>query len=516
MSKDNNIRKRGILQIIFGRTVIVLFLLAVHILIFLGVIMHFASALPYLMGGMTVVTAVALIYILNTRENPSLKLSWCFLMALFPILGISLYFFVKMDLGHRITGKMDERAVAQSLQYVPDQTDVIRYIQENEPDLYPMAYYLNRYSGFGICAAQENQYFPVGEKMLPVMLAELEKAEKYIFLEYFIISEGEMWNSILQILKRKAEQGVEVRVMYDGTNTIYMLPYHYQKQLESIGICCKIVSPMRPFISTHYNNRDHRKILVIDGKTGFTGGINLSDEYVNITHPYGYWKDTAVMVKGQAAAQLSLMFLQMWNVTEKNPIYSPYLPKHRPQNWNRGFVIPFADSPTDQERVGQTVYMNMINQAKRYISIMSPYLILDGEMTTALCQCAKRGVEVSLLQPYIPDHKYAYVLARRHYKELMDAGVKIYQYTPGFVHAKVFLSDDLHGVVGTINLDYRSLYLHYECAAYFYKTKVLQDIRSDFEETFAQSHRMTEEDLKKEGILSRIAGVILKVFAPLM
>ncbi len=508
--------KRGFHQIVFGRTMIILLLLAFHFLVFLAVIMYFTSALPYFLGSITAVSAVALIYILNTRENPSLKLSWCVLIALFPIFGISLYFFVKMDLGHRIYRKIDQRAMEETRKYVPDQTGIMEHIRNQEPELYPMAYYLNKYSGFGVCAAQEMRYFPVGEDMMPCLLEELEKAEHYIFLEFFIITEGQMWGSILQILQKKAKQGVEIRVMYDGTNTVNKLPHNYCRKLKKMGISCKIFSPMHPFVSTHYNNRDHRKIIVIDGKTAFTGGINLSDEYMNLIHPYGYWKDTAVMLRGQAAAGFSLMFLQMWNAMEKNPSYQPYLPKMKETGLAEGFVIPFADTPTDQERVGKTVYMNMINQAKRYVYIMTPYLILDGEMITALCQCAKRGVEVCLLQPSIPDHKYAYVLARRHYKELMDAGIKIYQYTPGFVHAKVFLTDDIHGVVGTVNLDYRSLYLHYECAAYLYKTQVLQDMKQDFDKTFAVSHLMTGSDLKKEGILSRLAGVLLKVVAPLM
>lgn len=303
--------------------------------------------------------------------------------------------------------------------------------------------------------------------------------------------------------------------MYDGTCTVYNLPSNYDKTLKKLGIQCRVVSPMRPFVSTHYNNRDHRKILVIDGVTAFTGGINLSDEYINRTHPYGHWKDTAVMVRGQAARGFALLFLQMWNVLEKERVYAPYLPETA-QCSARGYVIPFGDTPTDRERVGQTVYMQMLGQAKRYIYIMTPYLILDGEMVTALCQCAKRGVDIRILQPYIPDHKYAYVLARRHYKELMEAGVQIYAYTPGFVHAKVFLADDIHAVVGSINLDYRSLYLHYECGAYLYKTGALRDIREDFSKTFGVSHRLTKEDLRKEGLLSRIAGVILKVVAPLM
>lgn len=508
--------KRNLLQIIFGRTMIILLLLAVHFLLFFGLLMKLAAYLPYYVGGVTVMTAAMLVYILNTRDDPTQKLSWCVLVAVFPLFGVLMYFFVKLDMGHRIYRSIDKRAVEESRKCVPDQTALLAQIRQREPELYGMACYLDRYSGLGIGSGEGARYYPVGEQMLESMLTELEKAEKFIFLEYFIISEGIMWEKILEVLKRKAQQGVEVRVMYDGTCSVFNLPYDYPKRLERMGIRCKVFSPLRPFISTHHNNRDHRKILVIDGVTAFTGGINLSDEYINHTHPYGHWKDTAVMVRGQAARSFTLLFLQMWNALEKEPDFTSYLPEAAVHDGTGGCVIPFADTPTDQERVGQTVYMNMINQARDYVYIMTPYLILDGEMVTALCQCAKRGVDIRILQPQIPDHKYAYVLARRHYPELMEAGVKLYAYTPGFVHAKVFLADGISAVVGSINLDYRSLYLHYECGAYVYKAPVIEQISQDFAKTFAESHLMTKEDLRKESLLSRIAGVILKVVAPLM
>lgn len=508
--------KRSILQIVFGRTMIILVLLAVHFFLFFALLMELTAYLPYWMGGVTVMTAVMLVYILNTRDNPSQKLSWCFLVAVAPVFGVMLYFFVKLDLGHRIYRKIDTRAAENSRSFVPDQAGILESIRRREPELYGTAYYLDRYSGLGICPAEGCRYFPVGEEMLEAMLSELEKAEKFIFLEYFIISEGKMWNSILEVLQRKAAQGVEVRVMYDGTCSVFNLPYNYPKKLESMGIRCKLFSPLRPFISTHHNNRDHRKILVIDGKTAFTGGINLADEYINHTHPYGHWKDTAVMVRGQAARSFTLLFLQMWNAMEKEPVYTPYLTEFSSSGSAGGYVIPFSDTPTDKERVGQTVYMHMINQAREYIYIMTPYLILDGETVTALCQCAKRGVDIRILQPEIPDHKYAHVLARRHYAELMEAGVKLYAYTPGFVHAKVFLADGTSAVVGSINLDYRSLYLHYECGAYFYKAPVIKSIAEDFGETFAKSRLITDADLRKESLISRAAGIILKVVAPLM
>ncbi len=415
VEKNGQKVKRGALQIIFGRTMIIMLALAVHFFVLFAFLLRLTEYLPYLMGSVTVMTAAMLIYILNTRDNPSQKLSWCVLVAVFPTVGVMLYFYVKLEPGHKLSQKLNEKTLKETAQYVPDQAPVLEQLQVLEPEIYGTARYLSCFSPYGICQGEDMEYFPVGDALFPRLLEELEKAEKFIFLEFFIISQGTMWEQILKVLRKKAQSGVEVRVMYDGTCTFFNLPAGYNRQLEKWGIFCREFSPMTPFLSTHHNNRDHRKIVVIDGVTAFTGGINLADEYINVTHPYGHWKDTAVMVHGQAAQSFTLMFLQMWNILEKKPVYAPYLINSPQISDRRGWVIPFADSPTDRERIGQTVYMNMINQAKNYVYIMTPYLILDGEMVTALCQCAKRGVDIRILQPQVPDHKYAYVLARRHY-----------------------------------------------------------------------------------------------------
>ena len=508
--------KKSVLQIVFGRTMIIIVLLALHFLLTFALFLEFTSYIPIYIGGTTALMAVMLTVILNTRDNPALKLSWCTLVAISPVFGTMLYFFVRFDVGHRVFGRAIERSIAESRQHTPDQQPTLEKIKREEPDFYGTAYYLNKHAVLGMCTADEVRYLPVGEAMLEQMLLELEKAEKFIFLEYFIIEQGKMWGQILEILERKAREGVEVRVLYDGTCSLLKLPASYPKTLEKKGIRCKLFSPLQPFVSTHYNNRDHRKILVVDGVTAMTGGINLADEYINHTHPFGHWKDTAVLVRGQAARSFTQMFLQMWNALEKEREYEKYLPPMVPAAEGRGYVIPYGDSPTDKENVGEMVYLNMLNQAKDYVYIMTPYLILDNEMVTALCLCAKRGVDVRLVQPQVPDHKYAYVLARRHYKELMEAGVKVYAYIPGFVHAKVFLADDTQAVVGTINLDYRSLYLHYECAALLYKVPAIGDIRRDFDNIFSLSKCLDRQDLRRESLLSRLAGVLLKVVAPLM
>ena len=505
--------KKGWRRLIFGRTLIILLALVAQIGILLAFMLSLMEWVSALLGGTVVFTAVMLGYILNTRENPSVKLSWCILIAIAPLLGTVLYLFFKLDIGHRVERQLLQKTLAESTAHIADCTDTMETLRRENSDLYNAARYLVG-SGFPVYANTDVTYFSLGEDKFAEMLVQLEKAEKFIFMEYFSIGPSYMWSKILEILAKKAAEGVEVRVMYDGSCAVSYLPYDYPEQLKALGIRCKMFSPFQPLVSTHYNNRDHRKILVIDGHTAFTGGVNILDRYINRKEVFGHWKDTAVMVKGEAARSFTLMFLQMWNATERERSYEPYLESVSVPT--QGYVIPYGDSPLDNERVGEMVYLNILNQARDYVYIMTPYLILDNEMVTALQFAAKRGVDVRLILPHIPDKKYAFALAKTHYRELMEAGVRIYEYTPGFVHAKVFLSDDKHAVVGTINLDYRSLYLHFECAAYLYDVPALGDIKADFADTFQKSQEVTLEDEKKRGFLSRLAGYILKIAAPLM
>ena len=506
--------KRGLLHILFSPTVVILLALLMQIALLFLLLSPFFEYVSLLMGGVTVLTVCMLIHILNTNANPSVKLSWCVIIAALPLFGTILYFWMRFDIGNRLVSHMIQQSVESSAACCPDTDDRLEIIRQEDPSLYNLALYLRRHGGHRIYGNTDVTYFPLGEEKFREMLLRLEQAEKFIFLEYFTIGPSSMWDEVLEILVRKAQAGVEVRVMYDGTSAIAYLPHDYPKRLEKAGIQCKISSPLRPFLSTHYNNRDHRKILVIDGHTAFTGGINIQDRYINRKRVYGHWKDTAVMVRGEAAQGFTLMFLQMWNTREKEPVYAPYLsPTPLPAE---GYVIPYGDSPLDQENVGEMVYLNMLHQARDYCWIMTPYLILDNEMLTALKFAAKRGVDVRLILPHIPDKKYAFYLAQSHYRELLEAGVRIYEYTPGFIHAKVFLSDDRDGVVGTINLDYRSLYLHFESAAYLYKVPALTQIKEDFVATMEVSQEITVEDARKLPLLTRIAGKLLKVVAPLM
>lgn len=326
-----------------------------------------------------------------------------------------------------------------------------------------------------------------------------------------------MWDSIFEILKAKAAEGVEVRFLYDGMNELYNLPHHFQTELKAAGIQCKVFSPVYPIISTHYNNRDHRKIAVIDGHTAFTGGVNLADEYINCKERFGHWKDAAVRICGEAVKSFTLMFLKMWDITEKLEDRTFYLQVDRTEPEEApGFVMPYPANPFRQERSAKRVYMEILNSAQQYVHIMTPYLVPDHEMLETLKYAARRGVDVKLILPHIPDKKYAFALAHSYYRQLITAGVKIYEYTPGFVHSKVFASDNCKAVVGAINLDYRSLYLHFECAAFLYGMSQIADIEADFRRTLTQCQLIYMFDVRHDKWLRKLSGMFLRLMAPLM
>lgn len=508
--------RRGAGHVIFSRGLLVALLLAVQVLLLVGLFTRWQFA-AFAYGGTYALSIFMAFYLINRPMNPTTRQTWLILVLLAPVLGSLLYVFVETDIGHRLVRRRLADIARSTRDSLPRPDDVMARLRTEDPSLHSLAVYTDSHGGFPIYDNTTVRYFPEGADMYASLLEELEKAEDFIFMEFFIINEGEVWDSVLDVLRRKAKQGVDVRLLYDGTCAIFRLPYHYPQKLAEMGIACKMFSPIRPLVSTYYNNRDHRKIVVVDGRTAFTGGVNLADEYVNRIERFGHWKDTGVMLRGDAVRSFTLMFLQMWQVTEPALEFRRYLeaPMER-QPDAKGYVLPYGDSPFDNERVGESVYLDIINRASRYVYIMTPYLIIDGEMTTALTFAAKRGVDVRIILPHIPDKKSAFALAYTHYRELIRAGVSIYEYTPGFVHAKVFLSDDSKAVVGSINLDYRSLYLHFECAAYLKDVPAIDDIRRDMLDTLAQSQQVTEESLARVPWTRKALGFLLKLFAPLM
>ena len=510
-------RKKGLIHLLFSRFFVIVLLLIVQILLVVSFYGWLSNLLPVFSVMLTVLTVGSVIYLFNSGMDSAAKLTWMFIIAILPVTGAAMLAFTQLNLGHRAVQKRATELIDESRRAISQPEGVLEKLAGDPSGTDDLVTYLNNSNCFPVYDDTEATFFPLGEDKFAAMLEELKKAEKFIFMEYFIIEEGFMWGSILKILVEKARAGVDVRVMYDGMLEISTLPTNYCKLLEEKGIKAKAFAPIRPVVSSHYNYRDHRKILVIDGKVAFNGGVNLADEYINRVERFGHWKDTAVMLKGGAARSFTLMFLQMWNITEKEPRFAPfleetgYVPEHP-----SGFVIPYGDCPLDDDKVGETVYMDILNRATDYVHIMTPYLILDGELETALKYAAQRGVDVKLSLPGIPDKSMAYALAKSHYRRLVDAGVKIYEYTPGFVHAKVFVSDDKKAVVGTINLDYRSLYHHFECATYMYKTACVADIEADFQRTLNQCRRVTPETIRGEKLSYKIMGQLMQFIAPLM
>lgn len=510
--------QKGVIHAIFSRFGLVLILLLLQVGLLFSIFRWFGNLWPHYFGGSVVVTSAMVIYLLNSKMDNSAKITWMVVVAIAPVVGIPMFFYVKSNFGHNILRKRLLELEDQLRGWLPQSQKAVEQLKVFEPGAASLAKYLyGRGGGFPVYQNTAMTYFPGGEAKFEELLRQLETAEEYIFVEYFIIDEGLMWGKILEVLARKALQGVDVRVMYDGTCEFATLPRDYPSRLEKLGIQCRVFSPVQPFVSTHYNYRDHRKILVIDGKVGFTGGVNLADEYINHIEKYGRWKDAAVMLEGEAVRPLTILFLEMWSIL-REPEFEKFLsvPPHSVPA--KGFAAPYGDCPLDGERVGEMVYIDLLNRAKRYIHIMTPYLILDGELETALKFAAERGVDVHLILPHVPDKKFAYALAKTHYKSLLDSGVKISEWLPGFVHAKVFVVDDSEAVVGTINLDYRSLYHHFENAVWMKDTACIPAIEKDFQKTleFCRDVEPTRESIWEGKVLLHLAGILLKVIAPLL
>ena len=489
---------------------------------------------------------MTVVHILNEENNASFKIAWIIPVLVIPVFGTVLYIYINLQPGTKRIHKKLTKIEDEIRPYLAQNEETVQELQEQSAGEKGIADYLYHADNYPVYAGCKMKYYPIGEAKFADMIEQLKRAEHFIFMEYFIVAKSYMWNTILEILKEKAAQGVEVRMMYDGMCSLALLPYGYYKDLEKMGIQSIPFSQIRPVLSTYQNNRDHRKILIIDGKTVFTGGINLADEYINRIDRFGHWKDTAVMIQGEAVKSFTLLFLKMWHVAKgKDSIPEEEIRKYTVEVWENtqademradmesmrntdmqntqdkklhagGYVIPYGDDPYGDERIGKQVYIDILNRARKYVHIMTPYLILDDEMITALRYCAKRGVETVIIMPHIPDKIYAYLLARTYYKQLLKYGVKIYEYTPGFVHAKVFVSDDIRGCVGTINLDFRSLYLHFECGAYMYSNDVLHDVEQDFKETLKQCQEITKESCDKYPKGKMLVGKMLRLIAPLM
>lgn len=454
------------------------------------------------------------LYIINKDEEIEFKLPWIILILLFPIVGSYLYILLATD-GYT---KKEQQRFNKHLKECSKYDNDEKLESITNLDAYLQAKYLSSSTEISVYGNSEVTFYKLGEDFHKALLEELSKAKKCIFMEYFIVEHGKMLDPILEILKEKAAQGIEVYFMYDDFGCMTTLPEKFFKELSAYGIHAIPSIKFTPKLSTIHNNRDHRKITVIDGKVGFTGGVNIADEYINEKLKHGHWKDTAIKIEGPAVKNLIKLFLGVWNFQNKEMLdYKKYLDVEVKEYENEGIVIPYGDGPKPfyQDNYGKNIYLNMIHLAKKYIYITTPYLICDTELLNALRLASKRGIDVRIITPHIPDKKMVQLMTRSNYYNLMKDGVKIYEYKTGFIHAKEFISDDIFATCGTINLDYRSLTHHFECGTWMYNVKCIKDMKNDFLETMEKSIKVSKEDAKLKG-LKKLTAEFLKVYSPLM
>ncbi len=519
-TKKSNIGSTDMSKRVFVTRLAVIIALILIQIFFLVIIYGIArNYVFYWRTSALLLTAFVVLYIINKPENPAYKLAWVVLVMAVPLVGGILYVMLS---GNRTRLKFVDEARESHVdifKYMPKDESVQKEIMSLSKSASVQSTYISQCLGFPAYKNTNVKYFPSGEENYSRLKEELKNAKHFIFMEYFIIKQGKMWKGVLDILKEKAASGVEVRLIYDDFGCAMHMPSRFIEEMNSYGIKVAPFNPIEPILSLRQNNRDHRKITVIDGHTGFTGGINLADEYINIDSRFGHWKDTGIMLKGNAVWNLTVMFLQTWRMlTKEDEDYTLYIPmKHkRTPIYTDGYIQPYGDTPVDDEIAGENVYLNMINKAKHYVYIMTPYLIIDNEMMTALTLAAKSGIDVRIITPGIPDKKMVYMVTQSYYGELVKAGVKIYQYTPGFIHAKTVVMDDVVATVGTINFDYRSLYLHFECGVWMYNCAAIYEIKDDFLKTVSKCDRITDKELENTKGLKKLGQSILRLVAPLL
>ncbi len=506
-------------KILFHRVVYVSLAIVLQIFILAIPIIWLARYSTLYYYAYTLVAVVAVLKVISSREQSGYKVAWVALVLAVPLFGGLMYLFYggsKLSKRERKQLARLEELAQSSVGEADAETRAI--LEAQGGNAVTQARYLETASFCPPHIHTETTYFPLGDDVFPRLKEELEKAERFIFMEFFIVHPGLMWDDISEILTRKAAQGVDVRFMYDDIGSLFTVPKDFDRTLRERGIACQVFNRYRPVVSLRLNNRDHRKIVVIDGNVGFTGGFNLADEYINAVERFGHWKDSAVMLRGEAVWNLTVMFLSTWNHAQPQAEdfnnFRPTLPQE--ELVSDGVVQPYYDSPLDDKPVGASVYHNLISKADRYVYITTPYLVPDDDTIAALCVAAQSGVDVRIITPHIPDKKIVFELTRAHYQILLESGVRIFEYTPGFIHAKNFVVDDRYATVGTINLDYRSLYLHFECGVWMSGSGCIQDIRTDFLATQAVSQEITLEDAQQMSKHKKLLHALLRAFAPLL
>lgn len=507
-----------IAKIVFHRAFFVSLAIALQMLVLAFAVTVFLRHFAVFYLFYVIVAVIAVLKIISSRYEAAYKIAWIVPVLTVPVFGGLMYLLY----GGNKLSKRDKKRLVQQNECVQ------RYMGQPKPatldhlalqgeNALTQSRYLYSSSFCPPHLHTQTAYYPLGDTMFDAMKEALEQAEKFIFVHFFIIRPGKMWNEILEILQRKSAQGLDVRVIYDDVGCLYTLPGNYDKTLQDMGIACKVFNRYRPVISLRLNNRDHRKILVIDGKTGFTGGVNLADEYINEEERFGHWKDSGIRLHGEGVWNMTVSFLSTWAyLSGREDNFDLFRPQTSPlEICSDGVVQFFEDSPLDDKPVGANVYRNMIARANRYIYFTTPYLIIDDAMTNSLCAAAQAGVDVRIITPHIPDKKIVFQLTRAHYQILLESGVRIYEYTPGFIHAKNFVVDDAYATVGTINMDYRSLYLHFECGVWMSDSSAVREVREDFLNTLELCEEISLENAKRFSRSRRFLNAFLRAFAPL-
>ena len=503
---------------LFRRVVMVGLSLLLQLGVFIATVLWLSDYRQWISVFMGILSGAMVVYILYDRSNSSYKIAWIILILALPVAGVSIYLLLGGRRLNRRQRQQMQQAGDQLRDFLQQEKITMETLSSISDPAATQANYLLNVGGFPVYDNTETEYFPLGDTAYEKMLEELEKAERYIFLEYFIIGRGQMWEGILEILRRKVQQGVEVRVMYDDFGSIDVLPSNYGKKLRQWGIRAKAFNPFVPVLSGRLNNRNHRKLMIIDGKVGFTGGMNLADEYINRKKRFGHWKDCAILLRGEGVWAMTVQFLTMWggqnggeeDISRFKPEYAYRLAG------GEGFVQPFSDTPLDREDVAETMLLNLFQRAVRSIYIMTPYLILDDKISAALVTAARSGLDVRIITPHIPDKWYVHAVTRAHYEMLTEAGVRIYEYSPGFIHSKVYLVDDRYAVVGTVNLDFRSLFLHFENAVFMFDATCIPAIGDDFRTTFPHCEEITWRKCRNTNLWQRLTRALLRMLSPLM
>ncbi len=493
------------------RILVILISIAIQFLL-VGVILYiFPNFTRWILGFLSSIAFIIALFVIRSDISPDYKLTWVFIIFVAPIIGVIIFLIANRKKRSHYNNHLKVNA------YMNDNIKDDSLLLDNySGPIKREVNYLKKYAKTGVFKGNDTKYYPLGELIWEDMLVELKKAEKFIFMEYFIVQKGKMLDSIVEILKQKASEGVEVRFMFDSFGSIMTLPKHFSRELEEAGIKCYPFNSKVRLFDFGFNNRDHRKITVIDGKVAFTGGINLADEYINEIAVYGHWKDSGIKIVGSAVNMFTLMFLTVWAKDEDMiDECNKYVVGDYDVFDNNGFVSPYSYYPHSNERVGEVMYNSMFRKAKDYVYITTPYLILDYTMLNEIRAAAKEGVDIRIMMPGIPDKKTVFMLSRSFYRPLLEAGVRIFEYTPGFIHSKHLVSDDSTAIVGTINLDYRSLTHHFENAVWLLNDKSIMDIKKDFLETQDKCVEIIVDDVSGSKLKELVALPILRAFAPL-